>query len=144
MKKVLGNKIVLCAIVVVVVLVAGLSFFFYNKGRISNDQLNAVSIGMSVAEIEKELGKPKLSTDDNKKISENSYDEYKTFAKLNALAENSDLQNRMEQLNTVYSASESDRNVKEYIYKVKNGSETRDVEIYFIGGVVEYINKVTE
>lgn len=54
---------------------------------------------------------------------------------------NDDTERRIKELSKVHFIGSHDGQVKEYIYKIKEKNKKRDVQIYFINGSVEYINR---
>ena len=100
---------------------------------------------MSVSEVEDLLGKPDSTTEDNSAISEKIYDTYKKLNEANNLVPNDTAEEKLENLDNVYAASESGQTVKEYIYTVeRENGEFMDSNIYFVGGSVTYVNSRIE
>lgn len=131
-------KIIFCCVSLSIILTFGL--FYFIKCKTSENLIQEIEIGMSINEVESILAYPKKMIDDNATISENSYDEYRQLHSMNSILPDEEIQLRMEQLNQVYTASENGGHVKEYIYQTSK----RDVQIYFVGGSVYYVNKVNE
>lgn len=113
--------------------------------KISQEDWSRVEIGMSVSEVEDLLGKPDSTTEDNSTISEKVYDTYKKLNEANSLIPNDIAEEKLENLNKVYVASEDGQTVKEYIYTVeREKNEYMDANIYFVGGSVTYVNSRIE
>lgn len=118
-------------------LLGAISFF---KGKTSEEMISKIQIGMSVNEVESILSYPKQIIDDNAVVGENAYNDYRSLDKLSQILTTDDLENRKTRLKAINTASTSNNNLKEYIYKTSK----REVQIYFINGSVEYINRSDE
>lgn len=142
MKK-MNKKIFFGAVIIITIILA--TFLFLSKrGTVNEEQWNSIEKGMSLSEVENSVGKPKEIVDDNAEISENVYSNYKVLYEVNSVVENSDIERRMTELDEIYNASESDKNVKQYTYNVKSENSTREAEIYFVGGVVKHVSRSEE
>ncbi len=148
MKKVIKlitkNKKLLLYLTLFLIIVLVFTAVTFNKGTVTNDKWNSIEIGMSTSEVEEILGKPLSTSTDNSLISENIYSDYQIISDLNDLVPNEDLTTRLQQLDSIYDVSESGGHVKELKYKVTSKDGKRDAQIYFLGGIVKYINRVNE
>ncbi|MDT1946049.1 hypothetical protein CKN99_05945 [Carnobacterium maltaromaticum] len=148
MKKVIKlitkNKKLLLYLTLFLIIVLIFTAVTFNKGTVTTDKWNSIEIGMSTSEVEEILGKPLSTSTDNSLISENIYSDYQIMSDLNDLVPNEDLTTRMQQLDSVYDVSESGGHVKELKYKVTSKDGKREAQIYFLGGIVKYINRVNE
>lgn len=141
--KKMNKKIFFGAVIIITIILA--TFLFLSKrGTVNEEQWNSIEKGMSLSEVENSVGKPKEIVDDNAEISENVYSNYKVLYEVNSVVENSDIERRMTELDEIYNASESDKNVKQYTYNVKSENSTREAEIYFVGGVVKHVSRSEE
>lgn len=109
--------------------------------RLTEEDINRVDYNMSTSEVEEILGKPNEQITDVAKITENAYADLRTLNKLNNMVANDDMERRIKELSKVHFVGSHDGNVKEYVYTVKNENGKRDVQIYFINGAVQYINR---
>lgn len=143
-KMITKNKRLLLYLTLFLIIVLIFTAVTINKGTVTNDKWNSIEIGMSTSEVEEILGKPLSTSTDNSLISENIYSDYQIMSDLNDLVPNEDLTTRMQQLDFIYDASESGDHVKELKYKVTSKDGKREAQIYFLGGIVKYINRVNE
>lgn len=109
--------------------------------RLTEEDINQVDYKMSTSEVEDILGKPNEQITDISKVTENAYNDLRDLNKLNDMVANDDVERRIKELSKVHFVGKNDGKVKEYIYKVKSENGKRDVQIYFINGAVEYINR---
>lgn len=121
----------------IIFLLGAISFF---KGKTSEEMISKIQIGMSINEVESILSYPKKIIDDNAIVGENAYDDYRSLDKLSRILTTDDLEKRKTRLKAINTASTSNNNLKEYIYNTSK----REVQIYFINGSVEYINRSDE
>lgn len=121
----------------IIFLLGSISFF---KGKTSEEMISKIQIGMSINEVESILSYPKKIIDDNAIVGENAYDDYRSLDKLSRILTTDDLEKRKTRLKAINTASTSNNNLKEYIYNTSK----REVQIYFINGSVEYINRSDE
>lgn len=121
----------------IIFLLGAISFF---KGKTSEEMISKIQIGMSINEVESILSYPKKIIDDNTIVGENAYDDYKSLDKLSRILTTDDLEKRKARLKAINTTSTSNNNLKEYIYNTSK----REVQIYFINGSVEYINRSDE
>lgn len=121
----------------IIFLLGAISFF---KGKTSEEMISKIQIGMSINEVESILSYPKKIIDDNTIVGENAYDDYRSLDKLSRILTTDDLENRKARLKAINTTSTSNNNLKEYIYNTSK----REVQIYFINGSVEYINRSDE
>lgn len=128
----------------IVVLLLGLFFVSGCSNVVSEEKWEKLDLGMSIEDVEKEVGKPLNTETDNGIISEQVYSDYKKMYEMNSIIKNSDLEERMNQLNMIYTSSKSDEVVKQYTYKVETGDKSREAEMYFVNGVLRYINRANE
>lgn len=70
MKTLIGNKKVVIGASIVVVLVVAVSLFVYFQGRVSQDEWNSISEGMSKETVVEYLGNPKSKSIDSGDIKE--------------------------------------------------------------------------
>lgn len=143
-KLITKNKKLLLYLTLFLIIVLIFTAVTFNKGTVTNDKWNSIEIGMSTSEVEEILGKPLSTSTDNSLISENIYSDYQIMSDLNDLVPNEDLTTRMQQLDSIYDVSESGGHVKELKYKVTSKDGKREAQIYFLGGIVKYINRVNE
>lgn len=143
-KMITKNKRLLLYLTLFLIIVLIFTAVTFNKGTVTNDKWNSIEIGMSTSEVEEILGKPLSTSTDNSLISENIYSDYQIMSDLNDLVPNEDFTTRMQQLDFIYDASESGGHVKELKYKVTSKDGKREAQIYFLGGIVKYINRVNE
>mgnify|MGYP000882472885 CR=1 FL=1 len=123
----------------IVVLLLALFFVSGCSNVVSEEKWEKLDLGMSIEDVEKEVGKPLNTETDNGIISEQVYSDYK-----NSIIKNSDLEERLNQLNMIYTSSKSDEVVKQYTYKVETSDKSREAEMYFVNGVLRYINRANE
>ena len=134
------KKKYIISVATLLLVVVGIVFFIYQKGRTTEELVSKVEIGMSTHEVESILSKPKKVISDNATVSENAYSEYQILSDLNERIQNENLETRMRLVDNAYIASENGNNMKEYIYRTKK----REIQIYFVGGAVQYVNKQIE
>lgn len=144
MKKYTNRKNIIIAVACLVI-VGGISaYFFIKNNALSSEKFDSIEKGMSIAEVEDEIGSPKKQVESSSQIAEEVYSDYKNLNEMYEVLPSNELNERLEDLSEIYSLSKSDRNVKQYMYKVKNGNETREANIYFVDGAVRLVEKSME
>ncbi|MDK4353320.1 membrane lipoprotein lipid attachment site-containing protein [Enterococcus thailandicus] len=128
----------------IIVLFLGLFLVSGCSNVVSQEKWEKLDLGMSIEDVEKEVGKPLNTETDNGIISEQVYSDYKKMYEMNSIIKNSDLEERMNQLDMIYTSSKSDEVVKQYTYKVETSDKSREAEMYFVNGVLRYINRANE
>lgn len=135
MKKYLIQKKVIGSLIVAVLIILGLSAFFYNKGRISTEDWNSISIGMNKETVSEYLGSPASKTINGSEISDTYHNDlFATAMDTTGVLEESmeDLGYDMDALSSLMSLQDRGDQIEMYTYKIDNSKHY----IYFVDGNV--------
>lgn len=141
MKKLLKNKYNLIAIGTIAIIILSTFIFFSFKGVITKKEWDSLQLGMSIQEVEKQIGKPRKIENNPATISENIYSAYKPLYEMNNIVSDDNLETRLDALNELSIAVDSKKNIKEYTYLEKSSSGKREVQVYFVNGAAKYFNR---
>lgn len=141
MKKLVQNKYNVIAIGVIAAIFLSTILFFSFKGVVSKKEWDSLQVGMSIQEVETQVGKPRKKEINLSNISDNIYAQYKNMYELNSLVSDDNLEKRIDALNDISQSVDSKKNVKEYTYVEKSSSGKRNVQVYFVNGAAKYFNR---
>lgn len=130
MKKLLKNKYNLIAIGTIAIIVLSTFIFFSFKGVITKKEWDSLQLGMSIQEVEEQIGKPRKIENNPATISENIYSAYKPLYKMNNIVSDNNLETRLDALNELSIAVDSKKYKRIYLFRKKFIWKTRSTSLF--------------